>query len=80
MEQTSSQSQESPPIAGALPVIREQIVSTPDTCGGKPRIAGSRIRIKDVAIWHDREGMSAADIISRWPYLTLSSVYAALAD
>ena len=66
-------------MVGTLPVIREHIVSTPDTCGGKPRIAGSRIRVKDVVIWHDRQGMSPAEIVSKWPHLTLSGVYAALA-
>jgi uncharacterized protein (DUF433 family) len=66
-------------MVGALPVIREHIVSTPDTCGGKPRIAGSRIRVKDVAIWHDRQRMTPSEIVSKWPQLTLASVYAALA-
>lgn len=66
-------------MVGTLPVIREHIVSTPDTCGGKPRIAGSRIRVKDVVIWHDRQGMTASEIVSKWPHLTLSGVYAALA-
>lgn len=66
-------------MVGALPVIREHIVSTPDTCGGKPRIAGSRIRVKDVVIWHERQGMTASEIVSKWPHLTLSGVYAALA-
>ncbi len=30
-------------MVGTLTVIREHIVSTPETCGGKPRIAGSRL-------------------------------------
>jgi uncharacterized protein (DUF433 family) len=79
MEQTANQSQESQPMVGTLPVIREYIVSTPDTCTGKPRIAGSRIRVKDVAMWHDQQGLSPPEIVSKWPHLTLSSVYAALA-
>ena len=66
-------------MVGTLPVIREHIVSTPDTCGGKPRIAGSRIRVKDVAIMHERQGMSPEEIVSKWPHLTLASIYAALA-
>jgi len=79
MEPTASQIQDSPTMVGTLPVIREHIVWTPETCGGKPRIAGTRIRVKDVAIWHDRQGMSPAHIVSNWPHLTLSAVYAALA-
>jgi uncharacterized protein (DUF433 family) len=66
-------------MVGTLPVIREHIVSTPDTCGGKPRIAGSRIRVKDVVIWHDRQGMNPAEIVSKWAHLTLSDIHAALA-
>ncbi len=66
-------------MVGVLPVIREHIVSTPEICGGKPRIAGSRIQVKHVAILHDRQGMSPAEIVSEYPHLTLSGVYAALA-
>ena len=60
-------------------VIREHIVSTPDTCGGKPRIAGSRIQVKHLAIMHERQGMSPEEIVSEFPHLTLADVYAALA-
>src|SRR5437868_10779258 len=62
-----------------LPVIREHIVSTPGTCGGKPRIAGSRIQVKHLAIMHERQGMSPEEIVSEFPHLTLADVYAALA-
>jgi uncharacterized protein (DUF433 family) len=79
MEQTTSHSQGSKSGAVTLPVIREHIVSTPDTCGGKPRIVGSRIRVKDVVIWHDRQRMTPAEIVSKWPHLTLSDIHAALA-
>src|SRR3954462_11199372 len=79
MEPTASPIQDSPSMVGALPVIREHIVSTPNTCGGKPRIAGSRIRVKDVVVWHERQGMTPPVIVSKWPHLTLASVYAALA-
>ena len=72
----------SAPLAEAtdiLPVIREHIVSTPDTCGGKPRIAGSRIQVKHVVIMHERQGMSPEKIVSEFPHLTLADVHAALA-
>ena len=35
---------------------------TPGVCGGKPRVAGHRITVQDIAIWHDRMGMSADKI------------------
>ncbi len=79
MEPTTAEKHESADTVGTLSVIREHIVSTPDTCGGKPRIAGTRIRVKDVVIWHDCQGMTAAEIVSKWPHLTLASIYAALA-
>jgi uncharacterized protein (DUF433 family) len=79
MDSTTAQTEGSSTTAGTLPVIREHIVSTPDTCGGKPRISGSRIRVKDVVMWHDRQGMSPSEIASKWPHLTLASIYAALA-
>ncbi len=52
---------------------------TPGTCGGKPRIAGTRIRVQDVVVWHERMGFSVDEIVSRHPQLTLAGVYAALA-
>lgn len=52
---------------------------TPGTCGGRPRIAGTRVRVQDVVVWHDRMGLSADEIVSRYPHLTLAGVYAALA-
>jgi uncharacterized protein (DUF433 family) len=79
MEQTQNQSQETPSTTGILPVMREHIVSTPDTCGGKPRIAGSRIQVKQIAMMHERQGLSPSDIVSEFPHLTLSGIYAALA-
>ncbi len=61
------------------PLDRVRIVSTPGTRGGRPRIDGHRITVEDVAIWHERMSMSADEIVSAYPTLTLSNVYAALA-
>lgn len=57
----------------------EHIETTDGTCGGKPRVAGTRIRVQDVVVWHERMGLSADEIVSRHPQLSLASVYAALA-
>jgi uncharacterized protein (DUF433 family) len=51
---------------------------TPGICGGKPRIAGTRIRVQDVVVWSERIGLSADEIVSRFPQLTLADVYAGL--
>jgi uncharacterized protein (DUF433 family) len=56
-----------------------RIVSTPGVCGGRPRIDGHRITVEDVAIWHERMGISPDEIVSDHPSITLSDVHAALA-
>src|SRR5437879_5558723 len=63
----------------APPADRVRIVSTPGTCGGRPRIDGHRITVEDIAIWHERMGMSPDEIVSAQPSTTLSDVHAALA-
>jgi uncharacterized protein (DUF433 family) len=60
-------------------VISEHIEVTPGTCGGKPRIAGHRIRVQDVAIWYEQLGMSPSEIVGTYPTITLADVHAALA-
>lgn len=60
-------------------VIAEHIEITPGVCGGKPRIAGHRIRVQDVVVWHEQMGMSVDEIVSRYPSITLADVYSALA-
>ena len=76
---------QSPTQCGISPTVHEpapdrvRIVSTPGTCGGRPRIDGHRITVDDVVIWHERMGMSPDEIVSAYPTLTLSDVYASLA-
>ncbi|NJO18949.1 MAG: DUF433 domain-containing protein [Spirulinaceae cyanobacterium RM2_2_10] len=60
-------------------VIAEHIEITPGVCGGKPRIAGHRIRVQDVVIWHEQMGLSPDEILYHYPTITLADVYAALA-
>ena len=62
---------------GASP-YGERIVCTPGTCGGKPRIAGTRIRVQDIYFWHELEGQTADEIVSSFPQLSMADVYAAL--
>ena len=58
--------------------ISGHIEITQGVCGGKPRIAGHRVRVQDIAIWHERLAMSADEIVSEYPQLALADVYAAL--
>ena len=59
-------------------VISQHIEITSGICGGKPRIAGHRIKVQDIVIWHERMGMSPDEIIYHHPTITLADVYAAL--
>ncbi len=80
MEPTSAiQSVAQPDATSGPPGDRVRIVSTPGTCGGKPRINGHRITVKHIVLDHQRGGMSPDEIVSAYPSVTLSDVYAALA-
>ena len=56
-----------------------RIVSTPGTCGGKPRIDGHRIKVEHIAVMYERMGMSPDEIVTELPTITLAQVHAALA-
>ncbi|MFN0147636.1 MAG: DUF433 domain-containing protein [Dehalococcoidia bacterium] len=60
-------------------VLTQHIVMTPGTCGGKPRIAGTRIRVLDVVIYHERLGEPVSAILEAFPHITAADVHAALA-
>ena len=63
-----------------LPVrtLDQHIEITPNICGGTPRIAGHRITVQQIAIWHDRMGRSVDEIATEYE-LEMADVYAALA-
>ena len=58
--------------------LDQHIEITPGISGGKPRIAGHRITVQNIVIWHDRMGLSADEIAAEYD-LTLADDYAALA-
>ena len=60
-------------------VITERITKTPEVFGGKACIAGHRIRVMDIVIWHEDLSMSPDEIVAAYPELSLSDVHAALA-
>ncbi len=49
-----------------------------DIAGGKPCIAGTRIRIQDIVAWTEL-GRSPDAIANMYPHVTLADVHAALA-
>lgn len=60
-------------------VLSQHIEKTPEVVGGRARIAGHRIRVLDIVVWHERRGLSPDEILGLYPSITLGDVHAALA-
>ena len=60
-------------------VIRQYVEIVEGAGGPKARIAGHRIRVQDVVIWHEKLRMTADEIVFHDPTITMSDVYGALA-
>lgn len=58
--------------------LDQRIESRSGVLDGKPCIAGRRIAVEHVAVWHERLGISADEIAGEYN-LELADVYAALA-
>lgn len=58
--------------------IDKLLISTPDVCGGKTRINGTRVTIHQIVILY-KQGYSPEEIFDIYPHLTLAQVYTALA-
>lgn len=59
-------------------VSTEHIEKTPGVCGGRACIAGHRIRVMDIAVLHEKRGLSPAEIVRQYPGISLADVHAAL--
>lgn len=44
-------------------VDKPHITKTPGVCGGRACVAGHRIRVMDIVVWHELRGMSVAKIV-----------------
>lgn len=64
-------------MAEPAPQPKQYIEIKPGHSGGKPRIVGRRIKVQDVAFWHERMGLSADEIAFQYG-LELPEIYAAL--
>jgi len=58
--------------------IGSLIVTTPEICGGRPRIAGTGVSVRRIVAWH-RGGLTPSEIVLQLPHLSLGQVHAALA-
>lgn len=54
------------------------IVRTPGTCGGRPRIAGTRITVQYI-INEIKVGITPEEIVQDKPFLSLAGIFSALA-
>ena len=59
-------------------IVTRHITKTPGVCSGWACIAGHRIRVTDVVVWHEKRGYSLDEIVDMFPGITLADVYAAL--
>ena len=58
--------------------IGKLIVRTPETCGNRPRIGGTRVSVQRIVVWHKR-GLTPEEIRNRFGHLNLAQIHAALA-
>lgn len=54
------------------------VTRTPGTCSGRPRIAGRRLSVQQIAVL-TKQGLSLQEIAQEYYGLTLAQVHAALA-
>ena len=57
--------------------IGQLIVKTPDTCGGRARVASRRIPVSSVYRWF-LSGLAPEDILEKYDGVTLAEIYAAV--
>lgn len=65
-------------ISGGV-MENKHIDAVPGRCGGRACVAGTRVRVWDVHVWHDLRGWSPSEIVTQFPQLSLADVHAALA-
>lgn len=59
-------------------VTHPYIVMDSQTCGGSPRLAGTRITVRAVVIAILFHGLSPEELLQQYPHLTLAGIHDAL--
>ncbi len=54
------------------------LVRSPDVCGGRLRIDGTRITVNQIVAWY-KQGYNPEEIADQYSHITLAQVYTALA-
>ncbi|MGL4513896.1 MAG: DUF433 domain-containing protein [Lacipirellulaceae bacterium] len=60
-------------------LLAPHVDSHPDKCGGKPCVAGTRVRVWDVATHVEHFGETPDQVLHAYPHLSLADVYGAMA-
>ncbi len=58
--------------------LHRYIITDPAISDGKPIVAGTRMRVAQIAIEYDRLGWTPDEIVEAHPHLTLAQVHDAL--
>ena len=59
-------------------VLHPHIVSDSHLCGGSPRIEGSRIPVRTIAVYVLHHGTAPEALLGYYPQLSLAAIYDAL--
>lgn len=59
-------------------LLDTNLVRTPDICGGRLRIDGTRMTVNQIVVLH-QQGLSAQQIVEQYPQRSLSEIYTVLA-
>ena len=59
-------------------VLETTLVRTPDVCGGRLRIDGTRMTVNQIVTLH-RQGLTPEEIVAQHPQRTTREIYAVLA-
>jgi uncharacterized protein (DUF433 family) len=58
--------------------ISTLLVRSPEVCGGRLRLNGTRMTVNQLVVWY-KQGYTPEEIADQYPHLTLAQVYTALA-
>ena len=58
--------------------INTLLVTSPDVCGGRLRLNGTRITVNQIVVLY-KQGRNAEEIADQYPHLKMAQIYAALA-
>lgn len=59
-------------------ILATNLVRTPDVCGGRLRIDGTRMTVNQIVALH-KQGLSADDIVAQYPHRSLNEIFTVLA-